>query len=131
MTLLEAMIAVMILSFVLVSVLAVCSHCYRYITDLRQAATSSQMLQQKVEDLRLVTNWSSLTALANTTFSNSNYPGLLGRISEVNYTASDFGSTTTVIKVTLSVTWTNRSRTVITNSLSTLIANGGLNSYIY
>jgi Tfp pilus assembly protein PilV len=127
MTLLEAMIATMILGLVLASVLAVAAHSYRYISDLRRSATSSQMLQQKMEDIRLLT-WSEVQALSST-FSNTNYPWFAGAVSQSAY--DSYGSTTTVVELTLSVTWTNRSGRVLTNTLTTLVSNGGLNKYIF
>jgi hypothetical protein len=38
---------------------------------------------------------------------------------------------TTVLRVTLTATWTNQTHRVITNTLTTLISNGGLNKYIF
>jgi prepilin-type N-terminal cleavage/methylation domain-containing protein len=131
-TILEAMVATVILGLALGSVVAVASQCLRYMTDIRRTARSSQILQQKMEDLRLL-SWSQLTALTNT-FSDPNDTNHIyaGRIVQSAYSSSSYGTTTTVMNVTLTVTWTNQAAgRVLTNSLSTLMSNGGLNKYIF
>ncbi len=91
-------------------------------------ARSSQVLQQKMEDLRLL-SWSDLQAVSNA-FDDPVHPGIFnGQITQTPY--SSFGGLTTSARVTLSVTWTNRNSGVSTNSLSTIVANGGLNKYIF
>jgi Tfp pilus assembly protein PilV len=130
-TLLEAMLATLILAFVLASVLAVLSQCARYVADIRRTARASQILQQEMEGIRLTNVWSDITGLANTTFSDPNDTNRLytGTITQANY--ASYGSTTTVVKVTLTVTWTNQTNRVLTNTLTALVGNGGLNKYIY
>jgi type II secretory pathway pseudopilin PulG len=128
-TLLEAMVATMILGFVLASVLAVLSQCARYLTDIRRSARASQMLQQEMEYVRLL-DWSTLQSLTNrfTDPSDTNHI-YTGTITQSAY--SSYGSTTTVEEVTLTVTWTNQVGCILTNNLTTLVSNGGLNKYIF
>jgi len=130
-TLLEAMIATMILGLALASVLAVLSQCARYLTDIRRTARASQILQQEMENLRLTNVWSGLVGLNGTTFSDPNDTNHLyaGSIAQSNICL--YGTTATVVEVTLTVTWTNQVNRVLTNSLSALVGNGGLNKYIY
>src|SRR5437867_4223126 len=64
-SILEAAIASVILGVVMVSVLAVASHCFRYLGDLRRTARSSQVLQQRMEDIRLM-SWSQLQVVPST-----------------------------------------------------------------
>jgi len=128
-TLLEAMIASIILGLALTSVIAVASQCMRYLTDIRRTARSSQVLQQKMEDIRLL-SWSQLQVLPGTftdpSDTNRVYAGT------ITQTAFDsYNGTTTMMKVTLTVTWTNQVYRALTNSLSTLVSNGGLNKYIF
>jgi type II secretory pathway pseudopilin PulG len=128
-TLLEATVAMLILGFVLTSVLAIASHCTNYLNDIRRTARSSQVLQQKMEDIRLL-SWSQLQALP-TTFTDPNdtegiYSGTI-----VKSAYDTYAGTTTVMKVTLLVTWRGRNGKILTNSLTTLISNGGLNKYIF
>ncbi len=128
-TLIEAMIATMILGLVLASVLAVVSHSTRYLSDLRRTARSSQILQQKVEDIRLL-SWSELLALPSTFTDPSDADGLYaGTITQSAY--DSYNGATTVMKLTLLVTWTNNNQRVMTNTLTTLVSNGGLNKYIF
>lgn len=132
-TLLEAMIATAILGLALASVLAVLSQSARYITDVRRSARASQILQQEMENIRLTNVWSGLQGLNNTTFldpSDSNHL-YAGRITESGYAPSVYNGVTNVVIVTLTVTWTNQVNCVLTNTLSTLVGNGGLNKYIF
>jgi Tfp pilus assembly protein PilV len=129
-TLAETMIATIILGLVLGSVLAVISQCLRCLTDIRRTARASQVLQQEMETIRLM-NWTQMQALPST-FSdpmdtNHIYAGTITKSSYDSYSG-----TTTVVQVTLRVTWANRAANrVLTNTLSTLISNGGLNKYIF
>jgi Tfp pilus assembly protein PilV len=128
-TILEAMIASIILGLALGSVVAVASQCMRYLTDIRRTARSSQVLQQKMEDIRLL-SWSQLQALPSTfTDPNDTNHVYTGTITQTAY--DSYSGTTTVMNVTLTVTWTNQVYRVLTNSLSTLVSNGGLNKYIF
>ena len=96
--------------------------------DIRLAARSSQVLQQKMEDLRLL-RWTDLQMVTNS-FDDPVHPGVFhGTITQTPY--SSYDSLTTASRVTLSVTWTNRNGNVSTNTLSTIVANGGLNKYIF
>jgi prepilin-type N-terminal cleavage/methylation domain-containing protein len=127
-TLMESLIASIILGLALGSILAISSHSYRYLSDIRLMARSSQVLQQKMEDLRLL-SWSDLQA-APTNFTDSVHPGIFqGTLSRAAYDWS--GGVPTAARVTLTVTWTNRNQQVSTNSLTTIMANGGLNKYIF
>jgi len=127
-TLMEAMIATMILGVVLSSVLALASHGARYLNDLRRTARSSQVLQQRMEDIRLL-SWSDVQALPVIFFDPNDTNHLYsGTITQAAY--DSYNGNTTVTKLTLTVTWTNQVSRVLTNTLSTLIANGGLNKYI-
>jgi prepilin-type N-terminal cleavage/methylation domain-containing protein len=127
-TLLEAMIATMIIGIVLASVLAVASHGARYLAEMRRTARSTQILQQRVEDIRLM-SWSQLQSVPGTFF-DPNDPAQMyaGYITQAAF--DTYNGTTTVSKVTFTVVWTNATGRVLTNRLTTLISNGGLNKYI-
>lgn len=128
-TIIEAMIATMVLGLVLGSVLAVTSQSARYLGDLRRTARSSQVLQQKVEDIRLL-SWSDVQALPATFTDPSDADGLYsGHITKSAY--DTYNGQTTVTRLTLYVVWTNSNSHVMTNSLTTLVSNGGLNKYIF
>lgn len=128
-TLLEAMVATLILGFVLSSVLAVGSHCARYLSGIRRTARSSQILQQKLEDIRLL-SWSQYQALPATFTDPNDTQGIYsGTISRSTY--DTYNGTTTVSRLTLTVTWPGQNGRVLTNTLTTLVSNGGLNKYIF
>lgn len=129
MTLLEAMIATLILGFVLASVLAVLSQCARYLTDIRRTARASQVLQQEMETIRLL-DWNTFQSLTNSFSDPSDTNKIyVGTITKSSY--DTYSSTTTVTKVTLTVTWTNQVNRVLTNTLTSLVSNGGLNKYVF
>ena len=130
-TLIEAMIASVIMLLVLGSMLGVASQGFRYLGDLRRWARSSQVLQQKMEDIRLITQWNTLQALNNTTFVDTNMSGLVcnGRITVGSYNPPY--PTNTVALVTITATWTNSTRHIVTNQISTLVCQSGLNKYIF
>lgn len=130
-TLIEALVASLILAVVLTSVLATLAQCARSVTDIRRTARASQILQQEMESIRLTNVWTGLTGLANTSFSDPTDTNHIyaGTISETAY--ASFGTTTTVEEVTLTITWTNQVGKVLSNELSTLVGYGGLNKYVY
>jgi Tfp pilus assembly protein PilV len=125
-TLVEVMISGVIMAFVLVSTIAVISHSANYVDDLRMRVRSSQVLQQSIEELRVM-NWSNVVAASyvqhshvlesNKTFSSS--------ITIDPY--QSIGSTTIVVRASVMVTWTNRHERVVTNRLETLIGKDGMN----
>jgi Tfp pilus assembly protein PilV len=127
-TLIEAMIATVILAFVLTSVLAVASQAARLMANVRWSAQSSQIVQRKAEELRSLT-WAQVQSLPTTftdaTDSAGKFQGLISTAAYDSYNGS-----TTVMRVTISVTWTNKAYRVQTNSVTTLVTNSGLNSYV-
>jgi prepilin-type N-terminal cleavage/methylation domain-containing protein len=130
-TLTEAMIASVILLLVFASMLALAGQGFRYMSDLRRWARSSQVLQQKMEDIRLITQWSTMQALNNTTFTDNSIPGqpISARISIGSYNPPY--PTNIMALVTITATWTNSGRRVVSNSLNSAVCQNGLNKYIF
>ena len=126
-TLLEAMIATMIMAFVLTSVLATASQSARYLADIRRVARSSQVLQQKMEDIRLL-SWSQLAAYPST-FVDTTGGVYSGTVTQATY--DTYNGTATVKRVTISITWKTQGGRVATNTLTSLVSDGGLNTYIF
>ena len=129
-TLIEAMLASMILILSLVSVLALASRGFQYIRDMRSWARSSQVLQQKMEDVRLITVWTNVWAMNNTTFTDTSLTGMTYNgsivISADTTYPTDFSAC-----VTLAVTWTNSANKPVTNRMSTVLCANGLDKYIF
>jgi prepilin-type N-terminal cleavage/methylation domain-containing protein len=130
-TLIEVMIASSIMLLVLGSVMALASRGYKYVGDMRRSARSSQVLQQKMEDIRLLNIWNNVWALNNTSFNDTNVAGMTynGKVTISSYNPPY--PTTQVAKVTLTVTWTNSQSRVMTNRLTGLVCQNGLNKYIF
>jgi Tfp pilus assembly protein PilV len=121
----EVMIAASILVMVIGSAMTIVSHTSVYLGDLRMRSRSTHITQQAMEELRTKT-WSQIMSYP-TTFTpsgetNGNYAG---RVTIDPYEA--YQGTTTVVRATVSVIWTNRHGLPMTNSLTTLISNYGLN----
>ena len=105
------------------------SQYFRYLGDMRLSARSSQVLQQQMEDIRMM-SWTELQSLSGTfTDPNDTSGTYAGTIAQSVYDTYD--GTETVTKVTLNVTWNSQSGRAMTNSLSSLVSNGGLNTYFY
>jgi len=130
-TLIEAVLASMILMLSLVSVLALASRGFQYMRDMRSWARSSQVLQQKMEDIRLVTVWTNVWALNNTTFTDSSLTGMIYKGTIVISAYDPPYPTDFAACVTLAVTWTNSPGKVLTNRMSTLLCKNGLDKYIF
>lgn len=128
-TFLESIIAAGILAVVLSSVLAIVSQAFRYMADIRLTARSTQILQQELEDIRLL-SWTSMQSLPATFTDPADTNRIYAGVILVN-DYDTYNSTATIKRVTLTVTWTNRSSRLSSNSLSTLVANGGLNKYFF
>jgi len=127
-TLVEVVIAAALLAITLASLLTAVSCCFRYVGDMRGWWGGSQALQQQMETIRLL-SWTNLQTLPGTFTATNNSGGVYsGQISQSAY--DTYASNTTVMKITLTVTWTNQESRRVTNSLTTLVANGGLNKYI-
>src|SRR5579859_6559821 len=102
-TLVEAIVATLILAIVLVSVLAVASQSARYLTDIRRTTRASQVLQQEMEAIRLM-DWTTLQALTNSfTDPNDTNHIFAGTITQANYAPAAYGTTNTIVTVTLTV----------------------------
>ena len=130
-TLIETVLASMILMLSLVSVLALASRGFQYMRDMRSWARSSQVLQQKMEDIRLVTVWTNVWALNNTTFTDSSLTGMIYKGTIVISAYNPPYPTDFAACVTLAVTWTNSPGKVLTNRMSTLLCKNGLDKYIF
>jgi len=125
------MLASMILILSLVSVLALGARGFQYIGDMRSWARSSQVLQQKMEDIRLVTVWTNVWALNNTTFTDSSLPGMVYDGTVVISSYDPPYPTNYAACVTLTVTWTNSANRALTNRISTFVCKNGLDKYIF
>jgi len=129
-TITEVAIVAVILGVLLASILGLLAQAARYMHDIRITARAAQVLQQKMEDIRLLT-WDQLTNYpAVWTDSASTYGSYTVTITTNSY--DSYLGATTVLRVTLATTWTNlSSRLIETNRLTTLVTNRGLNQYIY
>ena len=119
------MISSVILGLVLGSTLIIISRSSKYLADLRVRARSSQVLQQRIEELRAM-SWTQITNLPATFTSAID----TDKTYKKTLMLSDYQSangTAVVVRVTAQVVWTNQRSAVMTNTLTTLISNGGLN----
>ncbi len=130
-TIIESAIAGMIMLFVLASVLTLAAQGFRYLNDLRRWARSSQVLQQKMEDLRLITVWTNIWAQDGTVFTNRDIVGVpFSGFCDISSYDPPY-PTSICARVTLTVTWVNSGGNVVSNRLSSLVTHNGLNKYIF
>jgi Tfp pilus assembly protein PilV len=124
-TLMEAMLSSVILALAITSTLVVISQSSLYLQDLRMRARGSQILAGEVEMLRQQ-SWGQLTsfptAFTDPNDTNSPYSG-----SSTLTSYQTYNGTTTVLRATLVLTWTNRHDRPVSITLTTLISHGGLN----
>jgi len=129
-TITEVAVVTLILGVLLCAILGVVSQAARYVHDIRLTARSSQVLQQKIEDIRMAT-WGVLTNYPLISTNSSSTDGPYVVVITTNQYGS-FAGNTTVLRVTMTTTWTNfSSRKVETNRLTTLVTKNGLNQFIY
>jgi Tfp pilus assembly protein PilV len=124
-SLIEAMVATMVMSLVLSSALTTSSHSFLYVSDIRLRGHASQALQEQMEKIRLM-SWSQVQTLSPTFSVAGDTKGVFsGTVSQTAY--DSYSGTTTLVRVTLTITWKNRQGQVMTSKLTTLVGNGGLN----
>jgi hypothetical protein len=108
------------------------THGFTILSRSRETVRANQLLQQQLETIRTY-NWSQMTNNANFGTTTNQDGGILFYCSSSvqPYTNSTTYGTNNMRKVTVTVTWTNVSGLRITKSMTTLVAQGGLNDYIY
>ncbi len=125
-TFVEVMIAALLLGTSILSVLVITSHSAQIVSDSRHVTYSSQLLHDKMEQIRTLT-WGNLGTLSSFVDTNDPSTTYSGTITQAVY--DSYKGTTTVINVTVAVAWTNQNGRVSSNSLSTVITRGGLSTY--
>ena len=141
MTMLEVLIAAVLLAFVIMSSLTALSHAYRLTNHARMVTLSSQIVQSVIEDLRL-RNFTQLTAYAEQT-QPVNFASTLESERFASSFSSGFtltGNFTTLVAsapgtlgkvgVALSVSWSERG-TPFTRKMFSNFGEKGLSDYYY
>ncbi len=129
-TIVEAAIASSILIVAIVGTLTMASQSFIVTQNVREFSRANQILQQKMEDIRLL-SFSNVQALPST-FSDPNDTAgkYTGAIAVETYRTNPSGAVSAV-KVTLRVTWTGRGGKSRNASLVSVFTDSGLNDYIY
>jgi Tfp pilus assembly protein PilV len=129
-TILENAIAAAILALVIVGILTITSHSFIVMQQTRDFSRANQILQQKMEDIRLL-RFSDIQFLPATfTDPSDSQKKYAGSITTDVY-RRDLFNTPVSIKVTLTVTWTGRDGKAKSQSLTSVFSNTGLNDYIF
>lgn len=127
---LENSIAAAILALVVVGILTITSHSFIVMQQTRDFSRANQILQQKMEDIRLL-RFSDIQSLPTTfTDPSDTQNKYAGTIAKETYRTSLSG-TPVSIKVTLSVTWTGREGKQRTQTMTSVFSSTGLNDYIF
>jgi Tfp pilus assembly protein PilV len=127
---LENAIAAAILALVVVGILTITSHSFIVMQQTRDFSRANQILQQKMEDIRLL-RFSDIQSLP-ATFSdpNDSQNKYAGTIAKETYRTDQRGVPVS-IKVTLSVTWTGRDGRQRKQTMTSVFSRTGLNDYIF
>jgi Tfp pilus assembly protein PilV len=129
-TILENAVAAAILTVVVVGILAITSHSFIVMQETRDFSRANQILQQKMEDIRLL-RFSDIQSLPGTfTDPSDTQNKFAGTITKTTYRTSLSGAAVS-IKVTLSVAWTGRDGKRRTQSMTSVFSSTGLNDYIF
>jgi Tfp pilus assembly protein PilV len=129
-TLIEVAIASAVLMLAIIGTLTMASQSFVVTQNVREFSRANQILQQKMEDIRLL-SFSNVQALPSTfTDPNDTAGKYAGTIAVENYRSSPGGNVVSV-KVTLQLTWTGRGGKTRTASLVSVFTSSGLNDYIF
>jgi prepilin-type N-terminal cleavage/methylation domain-containing protein len=129
-TIIEVAIASAILAVSIIGALVIASQSMLMLQTTREFSRANQILQQRMEDIRLL-RFTAIQALPST-FTDPNDPKHIyaGTITKQTYRTDGSGKVAS-LKVTLSVTWKGRNGIARGQTLSTVFADGGLNEYIF
>ena len=129
-TIIEVAIASTILILSIIGTLVIASHSMLVLQSVREFSRANQILQQKMEDIRLL-RFTDIQSLPSTfTDPNDTKNMYAGTITKQTY-ETDTGGNVVALKVTLTLTWKGRNSLVRTQDLSTVFTSGGLNQYIF
>jgi Tfp pilus assembly protein PilV len=129
-TIIEVAIASAILALAVIGTLTMASQSFIVTQNVREFSRANQILQQKMEDIRLL-SFSNVQALSSSfTDPNDSTGKYAGSIYVENYRSNPSGSVVSV-KVTLKVTWTARGGKQRSASLVSVFTSSGLNDYIF
>lgn len=145
-TLVEAIVAAVILGLVMISIFAGLTGGYSIINTFRQDMRATQILTQKTEFVRLCT-WTQLNSLPSTfqdyyyslasggsASTNTTYYGTISVTDAQHIIPDEVSYYTNIDLVTINLTWTNYlgSHPIVhQRQMQTLVAYHGLVNYIY
>ncbi len=128
-TLIEVMLAIMLLGTALVCVLMLFSNSTALITQSNDLVTATTILQQQIETIRtmpfatIVTTYSSPTSFNSSSFADLSNP--VGTIT-VDYPLGTTSPYNELLRVTANLTWTGVGGRNYSKSMVTLISEGGI-----
>lgn len=129
-TIIEVAIASAILALAIIGTLTMASQSFIVTQNVREFSRANQILQQKMEDIRLL-SFSNVQGLSSSFTDPHDTTGkYAGSIYVENYRTNPSGSVVSV-KVTLKVTWTARGGKQREASLVSVFTSSGLNDYIF
>ena len=125
-TIIEAFIAISILSLCVVSLLVSLNAGYNIVNDIRESIIASSVIQEEMEELRR-SYFTNLPPYGKTQFSNNSLSLLCN---SSGFVIVDQYIDENIVRVTLTVTWTTRLKTTKQNTkrIVTLFARNGINS---
>jgi Tfp pilus assembly protein PilV len=129
-TIIEVAIAGAILMLAIIGTLTMASQSFVVTQNVREFSRANQILQQKMEDIRLL-SFTNVQSLSSTFSDPNDVSGFYaGTIAVENYRTAPDGSVAS-LKVTIKVSWTGRGGKQRSASLVSVFTKSGLNDYIY
>jgi Tfp pilus assembly protein PilV len=129
-SIIEVMTASTILALSITGTLSLSVHSLVIMDNVRDFSRANQILQEKMEDIRMLA-YSKVQTLPSS-FYDPNDPDhrFSGTITKQSYHTDWLGNEKATL-VTLKVSWEDKYGKIRTQSLSTVFSSGGLNVYIF
>jgi Tfp pilus assembly protein PilV len=129
-TLVEVAVGGTVLVLAIIGTLTMASQSYLLTQHIREFSRANQVLQQKMEDVRLLT-FSEVQALPATFKDPSDTKNFYaGTITKETYRTDATGAVVS-LKVTLKVTWKGRASQSRSQTLVSVFTRNGLNDYVF
>lgn len=122
-TLVEALVATLILSIVIVGVVALFAKTRDFLSQIKENSIANNTLNERLEEIRGM-DYTSILALG-TTFTAAGFSQLKSATGSV--TVDDPFSKSDIRRITLTVSWTSAQGRAKSKSLAMLVTNKGIN----
>lgn len=125
-TLIEVLVGMFILSFGLVGSFYAMTSTNIYMTQVRQQSLATQILQERIEEIRGLSSWTAVTNIQNNSnFTSSASDELKGAVG-----TQSIAITGKLAKITLTVSWKGQDGRDFSQSMTTYLTQAGINNIL-